>query len=355
MKKDAFKAYASILADKPTDEDVIAAWLAEKSLDETLCAEQDDEIDTVQDNLRLEQACGPYDIDISVSQIRILSKCYTNDPDVIPYVAVLEKWEDGVWLLAPFSQYSVPATPGEISTGLHSHALKVLQIWNCRTVQEPLLRKSFLLGTLPESIVRDALSLFRHEMGGVDLPVTFAARRGAPITLEEDPRRVYLAESVDRLEPLAVAVIKMAEGNVGKRRGHSLDTVFLRRVLDLELPDRLAAATDGDSSFMLIIEGDTAEDVRKRCVECRLLNDFISIYPGDEPYKLAFQLCQKPEGISDDSVVSIRARNRDTLEIVGEGILDMVRGAVIITTRSDIKDSIEKPEQIVIVMACERD
>jgi hypothetical protein len=47
----------------------------------------------------------------------------------------------------------------------------------------------------------------------------------------------------------------------------------------------------------------------------------------------------------------VQARNRDTLEIVGNGVLEANSGEIVIKTTGNVKTSIDKPEQLVLVMA----
>ena len=204
--------YATLLTGNSHDACLVDAWLDERIASSASIDLPGEITSTRQDNRRLAKAVSAdeYDGNIAPGQIRILSKRFTADPDVIPYVAVLEEWQTGMWLVAPFSQYSYPATPGEMTTGIRHLGLRVMQAWNARTMQESLLAKSYLFGDLPDSVCKDGLSLFRHEMGGVALPDDFHSLRGGAITMESDPRREYLAETIARLQPLFTAV-KAAE------------------------------------------------------------------------------------------------------------------------------------------------
>ena len=352
MSKD-FTVYASLLAERPEDVAVIASWLAERARAEAASLQEaaEDTSSFIQDNVRLAEASGGYDVGIASGQIRILSKRFTSDPDVVPFVAVLEEWEEGMWLVAPFSQYSTPATPGEMATGEDSFGLEVLQVWNSRTVQTTLLERSFLFGEIPAETVAEASALFRHELGGTDLPSGFKSRRGAPIAIKDDPRRDYLAESIARLAPLSNAVLKLAERAGKETKRLFLDANFLRLSIREKIPHRLAAATEGDSTLMLLLEGETEADIRKTCVECRLLNDFRSINPGKDPYRLLFKAESELPPTPTSATVSILARNRETLEVVGEGVLYGDTGEIIVTTMSDIKDPIETPDQMILVFA----
>ncbi len=200
--------YATLLTGNPHDAGLVDAWLDERIASSASVDLPDEITSTRQDNNRLAKAvtADEYDGNIAPGQIRILSKRFTADPDVIPYVAVLEQWSEGMWLVAPFSQYSYPATPGEMTTGIRHVGLRVMQAWNARTMHGCLLAKSFLFGELPDDVRQECLALFRHETGGRDLPEGFKALRGCAITIEGDPRRDYVAETISRLRPLSTAV-----------------------------------------------------------------------------------------------------------------------------------------------------
>ena len=245
-----YNVFASLLSAKPEDAGMIAAWMADREAEKDV---MNIEVVTCRhDATRLNEVRGDYDGNISVGDVRILSKQFTSEPDVIPYVAVLEEWEKGMWLIAPFSHYATPATPGEMSTGIDMRGLRVLQAWNGRTVQDDILKKSFLFDRLSAKVREDALALFRHEMGGVDLLTSFSALRGVPIVNETDPRREYIAESIDRLQPLAKVVVDMTDrmNNIFDRTvGMSVTPVFGKEYA-------LAAADERRNPFAKgVIEG----------------------------------------------------------------------------------------------------
>lgn len=200
--------FSTLLAGNASDASLLDAWLDERGSERTL--EQiplpKEIVNARQDNARLLADAGDYDRAVAPGQIRILSKRFTADPDCIPYVAVLEEWDDDLWLVAPFSSYTYPATPGEMATRIRTLGLRVLQIWNARTVQTKLLEKSFLFGTLDGHVRQNAADLFRHEFSGKELPSTFDALTGPAVIYDADPRRDYLDECIGRLRPLSTAV-----------------------------------------------------------------------------------------------------------------------------------------------------
>ena len=234
-----YNVFASLLSAKPEDAGMIAAWMADREAEKDV---MDMEVVTCRyDATRLNEIRGDYDGNISVGDVRILSKQFTSEPDIIPYVAVLEEWEKGVWLIVPFSHYATPATPGEMSTGIDMHGLRVLQAWNGRTVQTSILKKSFLFDRLSDKVREDALALFRHEMGGVSLPKSFSAKRGIPIVNEADPRREYISESIERLQPLAEAVLKEAESREVILVGSDSDEGGMNRLIEIWFGGEVAA------------------------------------------------------------------------------------------------------------------
>ena len=272
-----YNVFASLLSAKPEDIGMIAAWMADREAEKDV---MNMEVMTCgHDATRLNEVRGDYDGNISVGDVRILSKQFTSEPDVIPYVAVLEEWERGMWLIVPFSHYATPATPGEMSTGIDMRGLRVLQAWNGRTVQDDILKKSFLFDRLSDKVREDALALFRHEMGGVDLPTSFSAQRGVPIVNEADPRREYVAESIARLQPLANAVMDMTDrmnSIFSHIVGMSVSPVF-EKEYDKEYD--IAAADERRNPFVKgVVEGSdvvaTVEyEVDKKILRIKLRND----------------------------------------------------------------------------------
>jgi len=315
MKTD-FSVYASLLSATPADAENIAAWLADREAARDAMKMSVDM--TVQNAGQLAAESGEYDEEIAVSQIRILSKRYTAEPDVIPYVAVVDKWDDDMWLIVPFSPYKTPATQGEMKTGLDAYGLHVLQAWNGRTVQDQILKKSYLFGTLPEKVREEALSLFRHELGGVPLPEGFAAERGSRIVEAADPRREYLAECIERLTPLAEAVLDLAE-RPSESRGGVLNVLF-----DKYLPEAsgyaLAAATDELEPHVPVLLHKGAWDAMMEGREASGFSGYSSNGGGQSG--LTFYLCgdipHEFDGVDELSVVAYK---RDTRELVGKGIM----------------------------------
>lgn len=199
--------YADLFCTNSSDSLLLDAWLKERLADSPVEMNDSEDMGETEDKQRLgDVAAKSYDADIAPGQIRILSYRFVKDHQKIPYVAVLDRWVGDYWLVAPFSPYSFPATPGEMVTGRSQMFTRVLQVWNARTLQASLLRYSFLGDSLDETVRQEALALFRHRLSGTSLPETFSALVGSPVLLDMDPRQEYLSEFADQYAPITQAV-----------------------------------------------------------------------------------------------------------------------------------------------------
>lgn len=229
--------YARLFTKIPEDAELFDRWLDEREGEKDFrkteaAAGGDARIDAA----RLANAFGGYaEEPIAAGQIRLLSKRYTEDPWTPPFVAVLEEWMDGMWLVAPFSPYATPATPGEMATGIPLMGRETLQAWNARTMQDDLLEKSFLCGALAKGTLEEARALFRNQLAGTPLPENFAALRGPALRLSSDPRREHVEESVARLRPLSTAVKALERALAEKEAAAEAWAARLR-----EMAERLA-------------------------------------------------------------------------------------------------------------------
>lgn len=115
----------------------------------------------------------------------------------IPWFAVLARWDEDSLLMAPFSTLGVPASPGEWRTGREFLPLRVLCLWNARTVPVDLAERSWLADQLSESERVAALEVYKSHTLGRDLrPPAAAADIGPPIIHPSDPRRTYLRAEI---------------------------------------------------------------------------------------------------------------------------------------------------------------
>ena len=277
---------------------------------------------------------GEFDMPLNAGELRLFEE---SDRTL---VGLLYKKIDSGWMILPTSGFTVPATEQEILIGK-----RVYQLWNLFSAPDTFAEKSWLVDTVPAADRKDLCEALMHVMVGDPMREDLQNCTGLPIRSIEDPRldyeRAYATglmfqsiqdEESDRVE---VGVLDLPVG-------------FFKRMVDEEIPYRLAAATDSDSSFMLLLDGNSEADIRKRCVECNLVTTFRSINPDDDPYSYVFKPKSEIKGIQSN--IAVQARNRDTLEVVGEGVLEAASGEIVIKTTGNVKTAIEKPEQIVLVM-----
>lgn len=292
---------------------------------------------------------GDFDAPLNAGELRLFAQ---GDNEL---VGLLYKRLDDGWIVVPISEFTVPATEQEILIGK-----RVYQLWNSFTASDEFAGQSWLVDTISESDMKELCEALLHVMVGDPIRADLNECMGLPITSIEDPRLEYERTFVTgRL----LSPIEVSEGSERKDDIRVINNVFdlpedfWRKTIDEVLPPcRIAAATDDDTSFMLLLKGTPSEEnVRKSYVECELQNDFRSINPGDDPYTLIFRPGKLPHEWTCVDCVSVQARNRETLEIVGEGTFNADRCEILVKTRSDINASVDKPDQLILAMALAED
>ena len=139
---------------------------------------------------------------IEVGDIRILRSRVVGETQLPVYVAVISKWENGDWLIAPYGEFSEPATSGELLTGRSDFGLRVLCLWNTHSISSGDLRFSFIEDQMTVDEIKDAWKVFRSVSTGEDLPENLSLRVGSPIINPKDPRIVYQQEFRELMAPI---------------------------------------------------------------------------------------------------------------------------------------------------------
>jgi len=137
--------------------------------------------------------------------VRILSPSLTGKSQSAPiYVLILGKWEKGWTWLAPFSNYSTPATNFELASNEEAEPLKVLEVWNARTCQDKLIKQSWFVTKVDSSLVDDAKKIYKSLITGKPIKDSdLLVRVGTQVQHDNDPRLEYLAEETRRLDTLS--------------------------------------------------------------------------------------------------------------------------------------------------------
>lgn len=182
------------------DREKLAAWLAERALDEQLAG---DETPAPSSNIlhyEIGKAIKPF----GAGDIALFKPAANESRAWGPvYALLLERGADGeAWLAVPFSRYATPAVPGEWRTKFAAESLRVLCFWNAREVAE----RKFLSGAVkrvPAVQLERMRAIYRHVFGMVQNPAAAAKMVDdfGPILLHPaDPRYAYLDEERLRLD-----------------------------------------------------------------------------------------------------------------------------------------------------------
>lgn len=135
------------------------------------------------------------DDDLETGQIRLL-----NGTKRTTYIVLLKRWEDDSFVVMPFSAYPAPATQEEFKMefeGEQGRYSRVLQVWNTRTLQDETIKKSWLVGALPEKDLNNAWLCWEASLGGKPLEDALLKCTGLPIYHADDPRLDYKHEELE--------------------------------------------------------------------------------------------------------------------------------------------------------------
>ena len=129
----------------------------------------------------------PFDPEITSGQVRMLSG--TERPT---YALVARRWASASWLVIPFSDYAEPATETELRARIDGGVgLRVLQLWNARSLLDQTLAKSWLVYTFQDAELDDAIAAWEWSVGEGVLSDDQIVRTGLPIMRRDDPRIAY--------------------------------------------------------------------------------------------------------------------------------------------------------------------
>lgn len=188
-----------------------------------------------------------------VGEIRLLH------PDLVPgadrplYVALLQEWEIGFILCAPYGTFKTPGTPGELKTGRKETPLRTLCLWNAVALPPSVLAESWHVDTLKPMEIQEAMQVFRRTLG-LPLPPQLEGRVGPPVEHPEDPRIAYQCDEAAYIRPLREAARRVLEagGDHGADdetgTGQTLTATAYDNVIEFaraELLEALGAAAAG--------------------------------------------------------------------------------------------------------------
>ena len=190
---------------KTVNDKLLEAWHKQYMFDAMVSEieePEDLEVVGIEDAKKLSNKVLEFDTKLAEGQIRIMSSAVTLEPKHIPFVAILGRWTESSWLVAPFSRFTIPAVRGEMLTGIDYDFHAVLQCWNAKIIPSILLQKSWICGELPKQVRIDAYDLFRHLATNTPLMETFQSTIGPALTDPLDIRNNYMAEDKEQFRPL---------------------------------------------------------------------------------------------------------------------------------------------------------
>lgn len=139
-------------------------------------------------------------------QVRLLSQT-----EELTYVLLLRRWSEDSFLVIPFSAYSEPATDMELKLRTQGGlGLRVLQVWNARSLQIATLQNTWLVANLPQEDIEDAKAMWRYSIGGESPSEDVLSRTGLPIRRRDDPRIGYQDEVAANFAKLDAADLETA-------------------------------------------------------------------------------------------------------------------------------------------------
>ncbi|HMO51352.1 MAG TPA: hypothetical protein PKA21_09510 [Kiritimatiellia bacterium] len=177
----------------------LAAWLTERRIDQRLHETTDPHQPPPASALRYErsapvrEACVPG----AVMILRPASDVSAAWGPV--YVLIINHPHDGRVNGIPFSRYATPAVPGEWATGLALNPLRVLCLWNQRSMPISALLPG-RAKTLPPKRMAELTRLIQGGFAGHEPTATTHRRLGPPLIHPADPRYDYLIEERKRLD-----------------------------------------------------------------------------------------------------------------------------------------------------------
>ena len=179
----------------------LCLWYGQKELELPEDDESSDGTITPEDMKELKSLVRPFDTNIKVGEIRMLSSELV-EADRPYYIAVIKEWDADMVLIAPYAPFPVPATQYELETGRDHFSLAVLECWNTRSILTQLLEKSWVVDKLSKQEMEEAFAVFSSSFTGRPLPKELEDRVGLPIVNPKDPRIQYQNQEMELIAPL---------------------------------------------------------------------------------------------------------------------------------------------------------
>jgi hypothetical protein len=252
---------------QPAEEQLnfLAQWLVEREWDqqlEDLSGIEEGVVSPGVDRSKIKDLIRPYHAEISEGQIRLLAPGALDSQDRMLYVAVLKAWDDGEWLVAPFSQYTVPSLPGELALPFDQIHLKSLCLWNAHSVPASKLRRSWVDGVLEAQDMAEAWNVFRYVATGEPLSAELLKKTGPHVCKASDPRVEYQRQESQLMGRLCAnaSILQFTSGYKSAWFDYSSQDLLM------------AAADDMKHSRCVVIEPDGMDVHHRLYAQCEDLD-----------------------------------------------------------------------------------
>lgn len=200
------------------------------------------------------------DIAPLAGQIRLLQGWLAAEARRPVYVAVIHHWQPDTFVVAPYGPFLEPATATELLTGRDHDALRVLSLWNVRTIDAATLTEGSLhIDDLSAGELSDARDVFSHALADEGMSAELWDRVGCLIVHPQDPRIAYQDEEARMMalavEPMEANVIEhafdlpLAAGSVG-----AVSTDFEALVPSANVRVWVHASSSGESVFAEVFD-----------------------------------------------------------------------------------------------------
>jgi hypothetical protein len=156
--------------------------------------------------LRLRAPAVGITTEVTEGQIRLLDPQIPAARNRLLYVAVLREGTLNRFVISPFGKFAEPGLLGEWLTGRSEPSLRVLCLWNARSVPGSIFRNSWVVDRFSRSDLADAQAVWDSLHEGVPLPAPLEKQVGPPMVHPLDPRRDYVEEErslMDAIESFA--------------------------------------------------------------------------------------------------------------------------------------------------------
>lgn len=155
---------------------------------------------------RIRASISPFDTDIRIGEVRMLSHKYCSENEDVPEVVVMAQYQNQ-YIIVPFSPFDVVGVYTEVQlrntkeVDYFTWQHNVVQCENARIINEEQLKESWLCTTLDAYNYVRIKHMFDYLCGGT-LPENLDYDYGKELLTQGEPRHLYMCEQYNRFPAL---------------------------------------------------------------------------------------------------------------------------------------------------------